>query len=458
VIYDALVLFLRLVTRIFFRSIEVVGRERVPQGGAVIFAGNHPNSLMDPVLITTTCGRRVRFAAKDTLFESPFLRPFLWALGSVPIKRRMDHEGAQLDNGSAFEALFGVLRAGGAFGIFPEGVSHVESQLQPLKTGAARMALGAAEQGILVRIVPSGLNFRQRARMRTRVLVQFGEPIVIDDSWVARWKADPKDAARALTQEIDRALRAQTINVEDYEVLRVLDGVRRLYVPRGLSLPLADQASVLRRFIEGWEVVRDEPDVRDIFRDVSGYLALLDALGLSDEDLSRGVSRGQAFWRLVRHAVLLIVYVPVAVPGLVLHTPVLLLAMTASRFTHRNDVVATIKMMTLAFMTLATYVVVVAMVFVSMPFPYDWASSSMTLVALLLTGWATIRVLERQAVVRTGFATLMRLIDLKHELIRLREQRDDLRRRVLELVDRFTPATLERVVPRDSQGILPDDV
>ena len=93
IVYTVLAAFLRLVTRFFFRTIEVVGRDRVPREGAVIFVGNHPNSLVDPVLITTTCGRQVRFAARDGLFSTP-VRPILWALGSVPIRRKEDQHAA----------------------------------------------------------------------------------------------------------------------------------------------------------------------------------------------------------------------------------------------------------------------------------------------------------------------------------------------------------------------------
>jgi glycerol-3-phosphate O-acyltransferase/dihydroxyacetone phosphate acyltransferase len=458
-LYSVMVAFLTLVTRIFFRSIEVVGREHIPVDGAVIFCGNHPNSLMDPVLITTTCGRRARFAAKDTLFHSAFLRPFLWLLGSVPIKRRMDHasEGT-VDNSSAFDALFDVLEHGDAFGIFPEGISHTESEIQPLKTGAARIALGAAEKGVPVRIVPSGLNFRRRDRMRGRVLVQYGRPIEIDASWVARHKSDPKQAARDLTTLIDLALRAQTINAKDFDVLRVMDGVRRLYVPREVSLSIADQAEIIRRLLAHWESMRDQTDVRELYHDVGSYLAVLDALGLEDEDLTRGLSRTQMFLRLVRHMLLLVVFVPVAMPGLILHSPVLVLAVAASNFTDRNDVHATIKMSTLAFATLGTYFAIVVAVFVKSPFPLDWIYAASALIALLLSGWATIRVLERQAVIASGVKTFVRLLDLKRELLRLRDERDALRRRLLAIVDKYTPATMSRVVSRDAQGLADDDV
>jgi 1-acyl-sn-glycerol-3-phosphate acyltransferase len=114
VAYRILRWFLRLIARAFFRQIEVVGLDNVPDG-AVLFAGNHPNSLLDPVLIITTCGRRVSFAAKDTLFKSRLLKLVLDGLGAVPIARRDDHGGGKgVDNDKAFEAMFTVLGRGEA--------------------------------------------------------------------------------------------------------------------------------------------------------------------------------------------------------------------------------------------------------------------------------------------------------------------------------------------------------
>ena len=79
--YRILAWFLRVVTKVFFRQIEVAGLEHVPKDGAVLFAGNHPNSLIDPILIITTCGRKVHFAAKDALFKGRIMRAVLRGKG-----------------------------------------------------------------------------------------------------------------------------------------------------------------------------------------------------------------------------------------------------------------------------------------------------------------------------------------------------------------------------------------
>src|SRR5262245_63913398 len=101
VAYRILTWFLRLVTRVFFRQVEVAGLENIPATGPVLFAGNHPNSLIDPNLIITTCGRKVHFAAKDTLFEGRIMRAVLRGLGAVPLARKVERDGGASATGAA---------------------------------------------------------------------------------------------------------------------------------------------------------------------------------------------------------------------------------------------------------------------------------------------------------------------------------------------------------------------
>jgi glycerol-3-phosphate O-acyltransferase / dihydroxyacetone phosphate acyltransferase len=464
-LYDLLVAFLNLVVRVFFRSIEVSGRENVPTDGPVIFVGNHPNSLLDPVLVTVTCGRRVRFAAKETLFAAAPLRPFLWVLGSVPVRRRQDQvEGAKeddpaqkdaaparVDNSNAFDALFSILEGGEAFGIFPEGISHTRPELAPLKTGAARIALGAAEKGIAVRIVPVGLTYRRRDRMRSRVLVQLGEPLVVDEARRQALGADPQIAARELTKDIGLALRALTINAPDFEVLRVLEGVRRLYRPAHIKLSLTEQAELMRRFLSGWERLRDTPEVRRLFDDTAVYLARLRSLGLTDRDLREPPSALFRLEKLARHLLFFLVLVPFALPGIILHAPVLVLAVLAGgALTDRNDVRATVKMCAATLGVLGAYGAVAGWILWRVPPPDGPIVAAGALTGLVLSGWATVRVLERQAEIRRGLSTLIALWSLDREIAALTAMRDALRGRLLLVVDQNI-GDLERIIARGDQ-------
>lgn len=451
-LYDLLVLFLRLVTRVFFRSIEVSGLENIPGAGPIVLVGNHPNSLLDPILISSTCQRRVRFAAKETLFHGP-LRPFLWVAGAVAVKRRQDQVAgatedaggatdapARVDNGAAFDALTDVLRRGEAFGIFPEGISHTRPELAPLKSGAARIVLAAASTSLPVQIVPCGLSYRHRDRMRSRVLVQFGTPIrlgELDDPWVEAFERDATVAAKELTATIGIALRAQTINAADFDTLRVLEACRRLYRPSGLKLSLAEQAELMRRFIDGWERLHDDVHVKGLYQDVALYLQELRALSISDSELRGALSWWEKALRLANHVFFLAVLVPMALPGFFIHLPVLAAAIAASRtLTRRGDVRATIQMGAVTALTGGAYAVAASFAYLNPP---SWlsgmAAAASTLTLLLLSGAATLRVLDGQGEIRRGLWTLVTLLHFDRELLALRARRDALRARLLSVVE-----------------------
>ena len=447
-IYWTVASFLRLVTRIFFRTVEVVGRDHIPRAGPLIFVGNHPNSLVDPVMILSTAPRMVSLAARDGLFRMPHLMPLLWAMRAVPIKRRQDQASAQgtVDNGEAFAALHRVLASGGAFGIFPEGVTYTDSELQPLKTGAARIALSAVKEGIPVVLVPVGLSYRRRDRFRGRVLIQYGRPVPLAE-WAARRgeEATPK----ALTGDIELALRALTINASDFDRLRVLDGVRRLYVPEGRDLGLAEEAEITRRLVEHWERKREVPEVRTLYHDIEGYLGVLEALGLSDWDLRKPIDRLGWALRVTRHATLLFVALPLAIPGLVLHAPVLFFATRAGELLiDRDDVKATYRMMVATTLVLGTYALVAAGLVAGDPSLGGVVRAASVLTFLALSGLAAIHVLERQYVIRHGLAVLTRILALKDQLGALRAERDRLRRRIVELAGIHTDPSLDRIVPQ----------
>jgi 1-acyl-sn-glycerol-3-phosphate acyltransferase len=432
------------VTRVFYRQIEVVGLEQVPADQPVIFAGNHPNSLIDPVLIVTSCGRIVSFAAKDVLFKSRLLRVVLRAMGAVPIARREDHAQVSSQNEEAFEAMFEVLKHLGAIGIFPEGLSHDASQLARLKTGAARLALTAtARNAVTVRIVPCGLTFIHRKRFRSRVLIQYGPPLAIDEARLAAFRDDERAAVRALTDDLERALRGLTVNAEDWETVRVLDGVRRLYQPPHVSIE--DRVELARRFNEHYPRVRERSDVSAFFARVVEYLARLETLGLTDRDLRDEMSAGQALGKTLRYLALILFWLPLAAPGALLHIPVVLLARVAGQtLAPRKDVVATTKMLVGILTVLAAYAAVVFAV----AWKLGWATAVGAAVLFPLSGYATLKVLDRGASLRRGVKTLIGTLRLRAEVRSLRVERAALEAEVVRLVDAYRPADLQPLFPR----------
>ncbi|HLM00558.1 MAG TPA: 1-acyl-sn-glycerol-3-phosphate acyltransferase, partial [Pyrinomonadaceae bacterium] len=127
---------------LFFRRIELVNSENLPEKSGLIFVSNHPNALIDPALLFIALPRRIAFLAKSTLFKMPLLGFLIRAIGALPLYRQQDAGADVSRNQETFSVARELLKSGGAIALFPEGVSHNSPHLLPLKTGAARIALG----------------------------------------------------------------------------------------------------------------------------------------------------------------------------------------------------------------------------------------------------------------------------------------------------------------------------
>src|SRR5580700_6216397 len=153
----------RLLIRIFFREVEVEGADRLAPGVPTVLVANHLNGLVDGLLLMATLRRFPRFLGKSTLFKIAPLWPLLKLAGVVPVYRAKDGL-ATSRNDSTFRTCRRMLARGGLVALFPEGISHDEPELQPLRTGAARIALGAAvdegTEGVVVQ--PVGIVYDEK--------------------------------------------------------------------------------------------------------------------------------------------------------------------------------------------------------------------------------------------------------------------------------------------------------
>src|SRR5262249_10768337 len=87
---DVLRALFRRVIAIYFREIEVVGELPWPDAGGRLFAANHVNALVDPILVLTSAPCQISPVAKSTLWKIPGLRWLLDVANAVPIVRRRD--------------------------------------------------------------------------------------------------------------------------------------------------------------------------------------------------------------------------------------------------------------------------------------------------------------------------------------------------------------------------------
>src|SRR5688572_17385058 len=205
----------RWLVRQFYPRLEISGAARVPQSGPVLLCANHANSLLDPVLVGIAARRPVRFLAKAPLFEVPVLGALIRALGMLPAYRGSDDARQVRRNLESLDTASQALIDGQAMGIFPEGKSHDAAQVETVRSGAARIAVGAAEGGAKgVQVVPVGINYEHKERFRSGVWVNIGEPIDVD-RWMADHGGDSRPAMRALTTELETRLRGVAIHLDE---------------------------------------------------------------------------------------------------------------------------------------------------------------------------------------------------------------------------------------------------
>ncbi|MEO7218025.1 MAG: 1-acyl-sn-glycerol-3-phosphate acyltransferase [Gemmatimonadaceae bacterium] len=197
----------------FYSDVEVIHAERIPARGPVLIAMNHQNALIDALLALTVIPRDLRITAKATIGESLPGALLMKAVGIIPLQRATDSSGSTdpIRNRHSFQAMIDELAREGAILVFPEGKSHNDPEVAPLKTGLARVALRARESGVSgIQIIPIGITFENKAELHTRVSAEVGDPLQIDD-----WAGDD---ARELTTAV--AQRLATISmVRDFRKL-----------------------------------------------------------------------------------------------------------------------------------------------------------------------------------------------------------------------------------------------
>ncbi len=400
---------IRLLLGAFYREVAVAGRERLPRGRPLVVVANHVNALVDPLLVLGTLPVRARFLAKSTLWKIPLLGPLLDLGGAIPVVRRQDvgeegavasAEAAAAANLETFARCREVLAAGGAIALFPEGISHNLPALQPLRTGAARIALEAEaeHQGLGVRIVPVGLVFDVRPRFRSRAFVQVGEAVEpgpeLERYRAAAGSEERSVAVRNLVARIDAALREVTLNYASWDEARLIARAAELIGRPELELPggrpLAEGVELRRALLSGYRDLsaRCPERVAAAAAAVRRYDRLLRALGLRDDQVAAAYPPGGVARFVSRSLLRLLVHLPLAVAGTALNLlPYLLVSLIARQVRHLPDQGATWKV----FPSLLVY-------------PLGWIAAGFAVARLSGSAW--LGALAALAALPTGWAAL----------------------------------------------------
>lgn len=313
---DRLYTFVRMVARFwlwfFFKHVDVVRSALVPGGGPVLLCINHPNNLIDSLLVGGVLSRKVHYLATAALFRNPLVARFLSACGAIPVYRKQDDPDKMDKNADAFAACFRALEQGQLIGIYPEGTTHSESRVQRIKTGAARIALQyqASGRGAPLTLMPVGLNFEARKSFRGHVRVSFGEPIPVIP-YATVYRDDPAKAVEGLTTAIQWGMEAEVLHVtrpERQDLVRALeeiyrgDLIRELQEERGLGARQIDPLRLSRTIADAVAhfAERDPERVARLWADMQRYRGMLAAHRVRDQAVRARSERASRPSRLRR--------------------------------------------------------------------------------------------------------------------------------------------------------------
>lgn len=220
--------------------------------------------------------------------------------------------------------------------MFPEGGSHDRTDFLPLKAGFSLMALGAmaAHPDLKVQLVPVGLSYFHPHKFRSRAVIEFGAPIIADQSLVEMYKAGggkKREACGKLLEQVHDGLRAVTLRGPDWETMQVIQAARRLYRIPGQHLTLGQVIELNKRFMEGYLHYQHEPKIIELRTRVLAYNRLLRDMGIADHQVERASNKSvKSGLLLIYRTGLLLWWGMLSLPGVILHAPVFILAKTIS--------------------------------------------------------------------------------------------------------------------------------
>jgi len=346
VLYSIIRTMVKLSMSIFFQKIEMRHGEVIPERGPVVFVANHPNSIMDALVMGLVTKRKINYLGHAGLFSNKLKSWFLRSCGVIPVYRRVDAADKMHENVSAFEACYRALEQGEAIGIFPEGTSDMLRKVKKVKTGTARIVLEVEKRNgyqLGVQLIPIGLYFFSRTRFRSKVLLNVGRPMKLEP-FFERYDAEGYSAVNELTEEVQRQLEQLTVNVRHDELDGLIRDIETLYrdelKTETFGVGKVSKATLAEFFLTQkiadcveYYYTYDRERVANLQERIAVYKRKLAKLHLKDDMLREKTSFTQLTRASIWTAVKSLLGLPVAVYGVVNNfIPYYLAELSAKKF------------------------------------------------------------------------------------------------------------------------------
>ena len=245
--------------KLAYRKVEYYGKEYIPQDGAIIYAPNHTNTLMDALAVLAIDKHAKVFVARADIFKNPVVLKILMFLKMLPINRKRDGVGSLAKNEEINDIVVDALRDKVPFCIMPEGTHRTKHGLMPLQKGLFRIALQANDSfgdKMPVYIVPVGIEYGHFFRYRSSLLLQIGEPINVTQFIENHSDMNVPQQINALRDKLSDQIKQLILNTPDdanYEATFELTQLYNNEQQRRLKLR---ENALIYRYIAAEETIR----------------------------------------------------------------------------------------------------------------------------------------------------------------------------------------------------------
>jgi len=323
---------------------------------------------MDPILLAVHIRQSVYFLARGESFKSKLSSKIFNILNMIPIYRPEISPGDVHKNIMVFDRCFNHLQKRKSILIFPEGISKTVRDLRLIKTGAARIALGAELQNdfnLNIKIVPIGINYSNPHYFRSDVFINFGTPIEL-----ANYKDDylknEKDTVIKLTDVIEAKLSSLLVIVKDEKLNKLIEQIEILYrsklrdesIPQEKALQDFNLSKKIVKAVEYYLIIHPEKIV-DFEIKIDNYLKKLDQLKIRDTQ----IRKPKIHFQLLRNSFYFTFGASLFIYGYLVNIfPYFISRLLSRKITVRKDFIGSMKLALGMFVFLIFYIVQIVII------------------------------------------------------------------------------------------------
>ncbi|MDQ3181325.1 MAG: 1-acyl-sn-glycerol-3-phosphate acyltransferase, partial [Acidobacteriota bacterium] len=353
-------------------------------------------------------------------------------------------------NQFTFQNCEELLARGRCIAIFPEGISHNETKLQPMKTGAARIALGALAVGKdnneLVKnglkIMAVGLYYTSKTAFRSEALIRYGEIFDVEPVELDETGEPPRDEVSRLSQKIQEALQNVTLNLENTDELETIVRAEALF--SSVYENLLFKQSLTQTFLRLQDLAdkykllgQSNPEkMRELSEKAERYENNLQTSGLTVESLSvLQHPTAYVFRYLILRIVVLILLAPLAIVGAIIHSPAYLFSNLLGQMVTTHDADAagsTSKILAACIFMPLTWLLCDGIIF----YLFGWQFALVAIPLLILCGYIALRSFETLIDMRVWLKSAWFLFRQRALFLRLLVQRATLQKEISEIIEK----------------------